>query len=72
MNIKEGVRKLVEQYVYIDKLSSEKITDQILDLVLNALTVEKETTIGVGHSYRMDGFNECVDAYEELKNKLRK
>ncbi len=82
MNIKEQILKELD-IDYTDNTPDTGLSpriyhlnddqlDAFVDLVLNALTIEKETTIGVGHSYRMDGFNECVNAYEELKNKLRK
>lgn len=77
MNIKEQIREILGDELLVKDgviYASDKTIDQILDLVLNALTIEKkddnpDSTEG---RWQEHGWNQCVDAYEELKNKLRK
>lgn len=71
MNIKEQI----EEIIYQGQLNETQYIDQILDLVLNALTIEKRDSETLHSTLSEEvgdyAWNSCVDAYEELKNKLR-
>ncbi len=70
-NMKEKIKEIIQKNIIYDSVDTEKAADQILDLILSKIVIEKEKSFGVGHSYRMDGWNECIDQLEEIKNKLR-
>lgn len=95
MNIKEQIVEILKncnKETGFEDVSSEPMwcADQILDLVLNSLTIEKKelrecTVEGIPMCYICENYlsgceivqesmawNSCIDAYEELKNKLRK
>ena len=79
MNIKEQIKKIMEQsYYYTDDNSKNRNIDQILDLVLNSLTIEKKDPFRNKMSFegRMEyaeevGWDKCVDQLEALKAELR-
>lgn len=77
MNIKEQIIKILGRGMEGEFTPSED-ADQILDLVLNALTIEKTEHVETECTdekcivkQRIIGRNMCIDAYEKLKNKLR-
>lgn len=79
MNIKEQIVEILKncnKETGFEDVSSEPMwcADQILDLVLNALTIEKKecNVNSLMWRERVESWNGCVDAYEELKTKLRK
>lgn len=85
MNIKEQIKEILHEHtrlIFKEGIGNpvrrigikESTAHQILDLVLNSLTIEKkvENNYDVKEHFIAPGWNQCVDAYEELKNKLRK
>lgn len=78
MNTKEQIKELIIWTGPTNEEGRERVANQILDLVLNALTIEKkeyqitpEGEFNFGSNQKTMGWNNCIDAYEELKNKLR-
>lgn len=77
MNIKEQIVEfLKKKYESRSEADYSETAGRLIDLVLNALTIEKEyygnqpDRDGLEDCY-VGGWNSCVDAYEELKTKLR-
>ena len=76
MNIKEQLKEILCEAMFFkpEHLDlTDKHADQILDLVLNALIIEKVSPDfpSSWHRENANGYNECIEAYEKLKNKLR-
>lgn len=79
MTIKKQMIEKLSGYG-IEPVFKAGIADQILDLVLNALTIEKKTKVTVDPFNmgsimlvgEVNGHNKCVDQLEELKSELRK
>lgn len=82
MNIKEQIVEILNEVAggECSDFYMGQTVDQILDLVLNSLTIEKKTQqqtlpeVSLQDTLfdiKVRGWNSCIDAYEELKNKLR-
>jgi len=78
------MKEKIDEIIYEGQLNETTYSDQILDLILSEIVIEKKLGKRGGHGTccNCDGchnlwedctcqFNECIDQLEEIKNKLR-
>jgi hypothetical protein len=77
--MKEEISKIIQQNITLIPLKEigDNTADQILDLILNKIVIEKkenEPIVSFTQAYsdgKIDGWNNCIDQLEDIKNKLR-